>query len=157
MLQKDYSNFIKKGLEKEFAELSNSYRFENDIYITEFASPNKELVIWISTQDCELTIGLDKSDDCVWHTHMSQLEAYDSETELLEGIKFLERVFNGTEKIVQNLKNEFYITDAITESTNEILIETWQKKKLQECLLVHRLLTTWLLKKLNYSDQCQIW
>ena len=69
--QQEYSNFIQKNLEQIFHEFIDFYRHEGDIYILEYPSGKKELILWVSTQDDELSIGLDRNSKCIWHTHMS--------------------------------------------------------------------------------------
>ncbi len=49
--QQEYSNFIQKNLEQIFPEFIDFYRNEGDIYILEYPSGKKELILWVSTQD----------------------------------------------------------------------------------------------------------
>lgn len=109
--QQEYSNFIQKNLEQIFPEFIDFYRHEDDIYILEYPSGKKELILWISTQDDELSIGLDRNSECIWHTHMSLFGAYEPENELKEAIEFINGLFDGRQIIVINEKNEIYVTD----------------------------------------------
>ena len=114
--QQEYSNFIQKNLEQIFPE------------ILEYPSGKKELILWISTQDDELSIGLDRNSECIWHTHMSLFGAYEPESELKEAIEFINGLFDGRQIIVINEKNEIYVTDT-QEKTNEfgnkVLLKSW--------------------------------
>ena len=126
--QQEYSNFIQKNLEQIFPEFIDFYRHEGDIYILEYPSGKKELILWISTQDDELSIGLDRNSECIWHTHMSLFGAYEPENELKEAIEFINGLFDGRQIIVINEKNEIYVTDT-QEKTNEfgnkVLLKSW--------------------------------
>lgn len=126
--QQEYSNFIQKNLEQIFHEFIDFYRNEGDIYILEYPSGKKELILWISTQDDELSIGLDRNSECIWHTHMSLFGAYEPENELKEAIEFINGLFDGRQIIVINEKNEIYVTDT-QEKTNEfgnkVLLKSW--------------------------------
>jgi hypothetical protein len=117
--QEEYSNYIQKNLEQSFPQFIDYCRYEDDVYILEYPNPKNELILWVSTQDDEVSIGLDKESECLWHTHMSQFGAYEPESELKEAIKFISELFDGKQLIVTNEKNEIYVTDK-PEKTNEL-------------------------------------
>ncbi len=126
--QQEYSEYIFKDFQDNFPEFLDCYRFETDELIVEYPSHNESLTLWISTQDCELTVGFDQTGQCVWHTHMSLFGAYEPEDELREAVKFIKGIFAGTQKIVSNSKNEIYVTDTpeeIDETENQVEIRTW--------------------------------
>ena len=114
--QQEYSDFIQRNLQRIFPSFMEFFRFEKDVYIIEYPGENKHMTLWTSTKDCEISIGLDKDRECVWHTHMSQFGAYEPETELNAAVKFINGIFDGTEIIVTNSKNEVFVTDTIEES-----------------------------------------
>lgn len=104
------------------------FRYENDIYILEYPSQKKELILWVSTQDDEISIGFDKNRECIWHTHMSQFGAYEPETELKETVEFISGLFGGRQIIVTDKKNEMYVTDTpedIDEFGNKMILKSW--------------------------------
>ena len=126
--QLDYSNYIQKNLEQIFPPFIDCYRYVDDIYIIEYPSQKKELIFWVSTQDDELTIGLDKNNECIWHTHMSLFGAYEPESELKEAVEFINGLFDGRQIIVINEKNEIYVTDTPEEANelgNKLILKTW--------------------------------
>ena len=127
--QKEYWDFIQRNLQRIFPSFLDYYRFEKDVYIIEYPSEKKYLTLWISTQDCEISIGLDKDGECVWHTHMSQFGAYEPETELNAAVKFINGILDGKEIIVTNSKNEVFVTDSIKviEPVNEFIYKTWRE------------------------------
>jgi hypothetical protein len=127
--QQEYSDFIQRNLQRIFPSFMDFFRFEKDVYIIEYQSENKHMTLWVSTQDCEISIGLDKDGECIWHTHMSQFGAYEPETELNAAVKFINGIFDGTEIIVTNSKNEVFVTDTIEESVpdNEFIYKTWRE------------------------------
>jgi len=127
--QQEYSDFIQRNLQRIFPLFIDFYRFFQDIYIIEYPSKNNNLTLWVSTQDCELTIGLDKDGECVWHTHMSQFGAYEPDTELNAAVNFINGIFDGSEKIITNSNNEIFITDSIEEivSDKESICRTWKE------------------------------
>lgn len=126
--QQEYSNYIQKNLEQIFPQFIDYYRYEDDIYILEYPSQKKELILWVSTQDDEISIGFDKNSECIWHTHMSQFGAYEPESELKEIIEFINGLFDGRQIIVINEKNEIYVTDTPEETDelgNKVLLKLW--------------------------------
>lgn len=128
MNQQEYSNYIQKNLELIFPAFIDFYRYEDDIYILEYPSQKKELIFWVSTQDDEITIGLDKHSECVWHTHASQLGAYEAESELKVTIQFINGLFDGRQLIVINEKNKIYVTETPEETDelgNNVLLKSW--------------------------------
>ena len=127
--QQEYSDFIQRNLQRIFPSFMDFFRFENDVYIIEYPSENKHMTLWVSTQDCEISIGLDKDGESVWHTHMSQFGAYEPETELNAAVKFINGIFDGTEIIVTNSKNEVFVTDTIEESVTDdkFVYKTWRE------------------------------
>lgn len=124
--QKDYSDYILKGLLKYFPEFKDYIRYETDVLIIEYPSPNHKVIFWISTQDNEITIGFDQNSQCIWHTHMSQFGAYEPESELREGVNFTKRIFDGKDKIVLSSKDGVYVTDEI-EKVNKSEYTIWQE------------------------------
>lgn len=127
--QQEYSNYIRRNLQQVFPEFSHYCRFEADVYIVEYPSPEKELVLWISTQDHEITVGFDKEEECVWHTHMSLFGAYEPESELNAMVKYIKGIFEGRERIVTNSRNEIYVTDTpeeTIESDNFVILKKWK-------------------------------
>jgi len=126
--QQEYSDYIQRNIQQIFPSFSNYFRFEKDVYIVEFPSDKKNLTLWVSTEDCEITIGLDENGECVWHNHMSQFGAFEPETELNAVVKFLNDIFDGREKIVTNSKNQIFVTDSIEESLldDEFTYKTWR-------------------------------
>ncbi len=124
--QKEYSDYILKGLLKCFPKFNEYIRYETDVLIIEYPSPNQDVIFWISTQDNEITIGLDQNKQCIWHTHMSQFGAYEPESELTEGIKLIKRIFEGKEWIVFDSKEGVYVTDEIGEINNSEY-KIWQE------------------------------
>ena len=127
--QQEYSDHIQRNLQQIFPEFSDYCRFETDVYIVEYPSPKKDLVLWISTQDYEITVGFDKDGECVWHTHMSLFGAYEPESELNAMVKYIKGIFEGREIIVTNSKNEIYVTDTPEETTepdNKVKLKQWK-------------------------------
>jgi hypothetical protein len=127
--QQEYSDFIQRNLQRIFPSFLDYYRFEKDVYIIEYPSEKKYMTLWISTQDCEISIGFDKDGECVWHTHMSQFGANEPETELNAAVIFINGIFDGKEIIVTNSKNEVFVTDSIEEiePVNEFIYKTWRE------------------------------
>jgi hypothetical protein len=127
--QQEYSDFMQRNLQGIFPLFRDFFRFEKDVYIIEYPSENKYITLWVSTQDCEITIGLDKDGECIWHTHMSQFGAYEPETELDAAVKFLTGIFDGSELIVTNSNNDVFVTNTIEESMpeNEFIYKTWKE------------------------------
>ena len=127
--QQEYSDYIQRNLEQIFPEFSDYCRFEKDVYIVEYPSPKKDLVLWVSTQDYEITVGFDKDGECVWHTHMSLFGAYEPESELNAMVKYIKGIFEGREIIVTNSENKIYVTDTpeeTTESDNKVILKQWK-------------------------------
>ncbi len=124
--QKEYSDFILKKLTKFFPKFKEHYRFEQNTLIIEYPSPSGNIEFWISTQDLELTVGFDQDNQCIWHTHASQFGAFDPDNELAEVVKLTNRIFDGKEKIIFDLKNGAYLTDS-PEKSNETEIKTWKE------------------------------
>jgi len=127
--QQEYSDYIQRNLEQIFPEFSDYYRFEKDVYIVEYPSPKKDLVLWISTQDYEITVGFDIDGECVWHTHMSLFGAYEPESELNAMVKYIKGIFEGREIIVTNSENKIYVTDTpeeTTESDDKVILKQWK-------------------------------
>lgn len=125
MNQYDYSNRIKIGLEQEFPEFSNYYRFQSGAYIVEYPSLKNELILWVSAQNCELAVGFDKAEKCIWHTHMSLFGAYEPESELEEAVKLLKRILSGEEKIVIDDNDGICVTQSIDHLGNGT-VKTWK-------------------------------
>ncbi len=72
MNQIQFSKYVLEGLLKRFPKFINHFRLENDIMTIEYPSKTGLLLLWITTQDEEITIGFDnKEGNCDWHTHMS--------------------------------------------------------------------------------------
>ena len=127
--QEEYSDYIQRNLEQIFPEFLDYYRFEKDVYIVEYPSPKKDLVLWISTQDYEITVGFDIDGECVWHTHMSLFGAYEPESELNAMVKYIKGIFEGREIIVTNSENKIYVTDTpeeTTESDDKVILKQWK-------------------------------
>ena len=127
--QQEYSDYIQRHLLQVFPEFSDYCRFETDVYIVEYPSIKNDLVLWISTQDDELTVGFDKDGECIWHTHMSLFGAYEPESELNAAVNFIKGIFEGREIIVTNSKNKIYVTDTpeiTNESDDKLIFKTWK-------------------------------
>ncbi len=99
MTQENYSIYARKELLSFFPNFSKYERFENDVYIVEFPSPQETIILWVSTQNKEITIGFDHDEECVWHMHMSQLGANEIKDELKKVIQLINRILNGSELI----------------------------------------------------------
>lgn len=125
--QQEYSDYIQRNLQQIFPSFSDCFRFEKDVYIVEYLSDKKILTLWISTQDCEITIGLDENRECVWHNHMSQFGAFEPETELNAVVKFINRILDGREFIVTNSKKQIFVTDSMEEClpNHELTYKIW--------------------------------
>jgi hypothetical protein len=110
--QKQYSDYILHGILENFPFFKNYYYIQNDILFIEYPSRTGLLKLWITTQDIEVTIGLDNKDgNCEWHTHMSLYSAYEPKDELREIINLINRIFAGQELIVFNNGAAYYLTE----------------------------------------------
>lgn len=126
--QQEYSNYIQKNLEQIFPQFIDYYRYEDDIYILEYPSQKKELILGVSTQDDEISIGLDRNSECIWHTHMSIFGVYEPENELNKSAEFISSLFEGRQIVVTGEKNEVYVTDTpddIDEFGNKLILKSW--------------------------------
>ncbi|MFV8837414.1 hypothetical protein [Salinimicrobium soli] len=124
MTQENYSMYARKELLSSFPYFSDYERFENDVYIVEFPSPHQTVLLWVSTQDKEITIGFDQNKDCVWHMHMSQLGANEIQDELKEVIHLIKRIINGSELIAIDSEKEIYLTSDTFENEK---IKKWNE------------------------------
>jgi hypothetical protein len=124
--QKEFSEYVLNGLIASFPKFNDYYRFETDVLIIEYPSIKGNLILWISSQNNELTIGFDQNNQCIWHTHMSQFGAYEPEDELKELIKFTKRIFEGEEKIVFDLTDGIYVTDSEIPE-NKLEVKEWKE------------------------------
>lgn len=112
MNQKEYSDYVLDKILKEFPQFIDYYDYKNDIVIIEFPSPAGLLKLWITTQDTELTIGVEgKEPKWDWHTHMSLFSAYEPDDEIREASQLIKSIFSGNEYIVSNSELGYSITD----------------------------------------------
>ena len=110
--QKEFSDFIQKGILKEFPYLFDYTKSKDDIITIEYPSSKKIATFWITTQDLEVTIGFDNTDgNCCWHTHMSLYGAYEPVDELKTSIDLTKRIFDGVEILVCECDSIIYLTD----------------------------------------------
>ena len=124
MTQENYSIYARKELLSSFPYFSDYERFENDVYIVEFPSPHQKVLLWVSTQDKEITIGFDQNEECVWHMHMSQLGANEIKDELKEVIHLIKRILNGSELIAFDSEKEIYLT---SDTFENVEIKKWSE------------------------------
>lgn len=132
MNQKEYSDNILDRILKVFPQFIDYYSYKDDVVIIEFPSPAASVKLWISTQDTELTIGLEgKEPKWDWHTHMSLFGAYKPDDEFREASQLIKNIFSGYEYIVCNSELGYSIADNPDESIdnrkdNEIVeIKRW--------------------------------
>ena len=132
--QNEFSKYILNGLLQRFPQFIDYYKLENDIMTIEYPSKTGLLILWITTQDNEITIGFDNSEgNCDWHTHMSQYSAYEPEDELREVINLTNNILIGNETIVYNSSLGYYLTDNPEETIkNKLEGETLELKKWHE-------------------------
>jgi hypothetical protein len=132
--QNEFSKYILNRLLQRFPQFNNYYKLENDIMTIEYPSKTGLLILWITTQDNEITIGFDNIEgDCEWHTHMSQYNAYEPEDELREAINLINNILIGNEIIVFNNNLGVFITDNPEETIkNKLEGEILELKKWYE-------------------------
>jgi hypothetical protein len=112
MDQKAYSDYILSRLLKEFPQFIDYYIYKDDIVIIEYPSKAGLVKLWITTQDLELTIGLEgKVPKWDWHTHMSLFSAYEPDDELREASQLIKNILIGNEYIVSNSELGYSISD----------------------------------------------
>ncbi|EPR65315.1 hypothetical protein ADICYQ_5848 [Cyclobacterium qasimii M12-11B] len=126
--QKDFSDFIKNGLLKDFPYFSDYIKTKDDILTIEYPSQQKTATFWITTQDLEITIGFDNSEgNCSWHTHMSLFGAYEPVDELKTSIELIKNIFNGIEILVFESDSIIYLTknpdEEIANAENNQILE----------------------------------
>jgi hypothetical protein len=127
MNQKEYSNYILDKLLKEFPQFIDYYNYKDDVIIIEFPSPAGFVKLWITTQDSELTIGLEgKVPKMDWHTHMSLFSAYEPD-EFREASQLIKNIFGGKEYIVFNSELGY----SIAESPNDAIENRKDNEKVE--------------------------
>ncbi len=123
--QKEFSDFIKKGLLLQFPIFTDFLKMDNDILTIEYPSRTKQIELWITTQDLEITVGMDNKDGvCFMHFHILQTDFYNREDELKSAINSINNIFNGTEILVF-IGDKIFLSDNPEEiireyATNEI-------------------------------------
>ena len=111
MDQKKYSDYILNGLLIGFPQFIDYYTIIEDIVKIEYPSKAGLLKLWITTQDMELTIGLEGNEPkWDWHTHISQFSAYEPEDELREAIKLIKNILVDNETIAFSSSLGYYLT-----------------------------------------------
>lgn len=117
--QKEFTEFIKNGLLSKFPIFSDFLRIENNILTIEYPSRTKQIELWITTQDLEITIGMDDKDgNCLLHFHITQTESYNRGNELISAIDSINNILNGTEMLIF-IGNELFLS----ENPDEIIKE----------------------------------
>lgn len=132
--QLEYSNLLKDCLKSNFELINWNEKSQEDFSIDfEIENPSKELRLWISSMNKEISIGFeDKKGTTNWHAHMSSLGANFPKEQLDIMIKIVNKIISGNEKIVCNSKNGYYLTyniekDKIDEENNDLILKNWKE------------------------------
>lgn len=128
MNQKEYSDYILISILKIFPQFIDYFNYKDDVAIIEFPNCAGSAKMWISTQDTELTIGLEGTEPkWDWHTHMSSFSAYKPDDEIREATQLIDIIFSGIESIVCNSELGYSITDdpdeAMENKKNDEIVE----------------------------------
>ena len=109
--QKEFSEFVLKGILQNFPQFSDNYCFNDNIVVIEQSSKTGSVSLWITTQNVEITVGFDnEKGECIWHTHMSLYGANEPEEELKQAIILIENILTGKEIIVIDSNFNYYLT-----------------------------------------------
>lgn len=111
--QQEYTHLLKECLSNNFESLNLKTKPHDDNSIDfEIESPSKELKLWISSMNREISIGFeDKNGISDWHTHMSLFGANFPNEQLTLMTELVNHILTGNEKIAHSSVHGFYLTD----------------------------------------------
>jgi hypothetical protein len=129
MTQSEYSAIAKQYILKNHPGFEGTINYEDDdSFECSIQSKKKQLSIWISTYDTEITIGFDEPNGkCDWHTHMSLYNAYEPWEEFEAMTELLQLILTDKKPILFSSKSGYTLPDEIEEDlkskdTDEIMI-----------------------------------
>lgn len=122
MEQKEYTEYVIPKLLEHFP------MFENDITIRpegitdiDHKSNRGKLVLWITTQDKEITIGLTCDEKGDWHTHMSLFGANTPDEEIEVAVGIINDII-GDRLLIVNSEEHGYIPYGPEEDGESCLV-----------------------------------
>ncbi len=133
MKQKEFTNYIIPRLIAKFPQFKNHLvEISGDVMNIEFKSNAGQLELWITTQDSEITIGLDDQDGLNhWHRHITSYDNALIDEDINYVSEIIENILNGKTEIIYSNLNGYAIADPedhLSESFGEILeVKPWSK------------------------------
>lgn len=127
LTQKEYSDKLTDYLNSNFSHIKFIRKVHGDFIVDfEIKSPLHRLTLWISSMNKEISVGFEDSDGSSdWHTHMSLFGANTPYEQLKAMSDLVINIFNGTEKVVFNSTDGYFLTDKLEEETKKIILMEW--------------------------------
>jgi hypothetical protein len=114
MNQKEFTEYIIPKIIDRFPQFKGLCTTKpNDIIDIDYKSPQGKLILRLTTQAKEVTIGFDSGTKLDWHVHMNQFGANTPDEELEEAIKRIDNIITDKEIIVYSSVLGYFITDDI--------------------------------------------
>jgi len=113
MDQKQFSEYVINGITVQFPQLKEHCIIKpNGVIDVEYSSRNNKLILWLTTQDKEITIGLSGNHELGdFHTHMSLFGANTPKEELIEAINLIKKIINDEVEIIYSSVLGYFLGD----------------------------------------------
>lgn len=109
MEQEEYTEYVIPKLLEHFPMFVNDLTVQPDgITDIDHKSRNGKLILWITTQDKEITIGFTSDDKSDWHTHMNLFGANTPDEEINVAVDIINEII-GDKLLIVHSEEHGYI------------------------------------------------
>ena len=114
MEQKEFTEYVIPKLLDIFPQFEKQYTSKPcDIINIECSSPKGKLILRLTTQDREITLGFKVKTKFGWHIHMNQFGASTPDEEIAVAIQLIDFILTDKEKIIFSNLSGYFITGDI--------------------------------------------